>query len=58
MAFSGAFVRVVLFDLDRGGDSVPALVHFDRNGFAYVLDRRNGEFLLARWDEPWSYAGS
>jgi len=42
----------VLFDLDRGGESVPALIHFDRNGFVYVLDRRNGKLLRAEKYDP------
>ena len=29
------------------GKPVKALVHFDRNGFAYVLDRSDGELLRA-----------
>ena len=27
---------------------IPTLTHFDRNGFAYVLDRRNGKLLKAQ----------
>jgi PQQ-dependent dehydrogenase (methanol/ethanol family) len=34
------------------GDPTPALVHFDRNGFAYELDRRNGKLLLAKPYDP------
>src|ERR1700737_4745785 len=34
------------------GDPTPALVHFDRNGFAYELDRRNGKLLLAKPQTP------
>jgi PQQ-dependent dehydrogenase (methanol/ethanol family) len=37
----------VLVDLTVGGKQVPALVHFDRNGFAYTLDRRDGTILVA-----------
>jgi PQQ-dependent dehydrogenase (methanol/ethanol family) len=37
----------VLVDLTMGGKPVKALVHFDRNGFAYVLDRTNGTLLSA-----------
>ncbi|MGE5327344.1 MAG: methanol/ethanol family PQQ-dependent dehydrogenase [Deltaproteobacteria bacterium] len=29
------------------GQTVPTLTHFDRNGFAYTLDRRNGKLLRA-----------
>jgi len=37
----------VLVDLNIGGKQVPSLVHFDRNGFAYTLDRRDGTILVA-----------
>ncbi|HKO91663.1 MAG TPA: PQQ-dependent dehydrogenase, methanol/ethanol family, partial [Polyangiaceae bacterium] len=37
----------VLVDLTVDGKKVPSLVHFDRNGFAYVLDRKTGELLMA-----------
>lgn len=37
----------VLVDLKIDGKEVPALVNFDRNGFAYVLDRRDGTLLRA-----------
>jgi PQQ-dependent dehydrogenase (methanol/ethanol family) len=37
----------VLVDLSIGGKQVPSLVHFDRNGFAYTLDRRDGTILVA-----------
>jgi PQQ-dependent dehydrogenase (methanol/ethanol family) len=29
------------------GATIPTLTHFDRNGFAYLLDRRNGKLLRA-----------
>jgi len=37
----------ILADLTIGGKKVPALVHFDRNGFAYTMDRSNGTLLVA-----------
>jgi PQQ-dependent dehydrogenase (methanol/ethanol family) len=40
--------EMILVDLNFNGESVPSLVHFDRNGFAYELDRRNGKLLLAK----------
>jgi PQQ-dependent dehydrogenase (methanol/ethanol family) len=40
--------EMILVDLNMNGDTIPALVHFDRNGFAYELDRRNGKLLLAK----------
>ncbi|HYL71605.1 MAG TPA: PQQ-dependent dehydrogenase, methanol/ethanol family [Candidatus Dormibacteraeota bacterium] len=38
---------MVLADLSVGGKPVKALVHFDKNGFAYTLDRATGRVLLA-----------
>ncbi|HKE85661.1 MAG TPA: methanol/ethanol family PQQ-dependent dehydrogenase [Vicinamibacterales bacterium] len=37
----------VLVDLNIKGQMRKTLVNFDRNGFAYVLDRTNGQLLLA-----------
>ena len=37
----------VLIDITRGGTTVPALVHFDRNGFVYVLNRTDGSLISA-----------
>jgi lanthanide-dependent methanol dehydrogenase len=37
----------VLVDLNINGQMRQVLVNFDRNGFAYVLDRRTGELLRA-----------
>jgi lanthanide-dependent methanol dehydrogenase len=42
----------LLVDLTIGGKKVKALVHFDRNGFGYTLDRTNGTLLVA---EPFVY---
>jgi alcohol dehydrogenase (cytochrome c)/methanol dehydrogenase (cytochrome c) subunit 1 len=42
----------VLADLTIGGKKVKSLVHFDRNGFGYTLDRTNGTLLVA---EPFVY---
>jgi len=39
--------EVVLVDLNVDGQMRKALVHFDRNGFAYVLDRTDGTLLRA-----------
>ncbi|MFL5250862.1 MAG: methanol/ethanol family PQQ-dependent dehydrogenase [Myxococcales bacterium] len=38
----------VLADLVVNGKPVKALVHFDRNGFGYTLDRTNGTLLVAQ----------
>jgi lanthanide-dependent methanol dehydrogenase len=37
----------ILVDMPIDGKKVKALVHFDRNGFAYVLDRTDGNLLRA-----------
>lgn len=38
---------MVLADLTIAGKPVKALVHFDKNGFAYTLDRATGKLLVA-----------
>jgi PQQ-dependent dehydrogenase (methanol/ethanol family) len=42
----------VLVDLQVGGRMHKALVHFDRNGFGYTLDRENGALLVAEKFDP------
>jgi PQQ-dependent dehydrogenase (methanol/ethanol family) len=42
----------ILTDTEVNGKSVPTLTHFDRNGFAYVLDRRDGKLLSAKKFDP------
>lgn len=37
----------MLADLVVAGKPVKALVHFDKNGFAYTLDRATGRLLVA-----------
>ena len=37
----------ILVDLEVKGAARKALVHFDRNGFAYTIDRATGEVLVA-----------
>jgi glucose dehydrogenase len=37
----------ILVDLPIGGKTRKALVHFDRNAYAYTIDRTTGEVLLA-----------
>jgi PQQ-dependent dehydrogenase (methanol/ethanol family) len=37
----------ILTETEVDGKEIPTLTHFDRNGFAYVLDRRNGHVLRA-----------
>ena len=42
----------VLTDSVVDGKTVQTLTHFDRNGFAYLLDRRNGKLLRANKFDP------
>lgn len=46
----------ILADLSIGGREVKALVHFDRNGFAYTVDRITGRILLAERYGPTNWA--
>ena len=46
----------ILADLTVGGRAVKALVHFDRNGFGYTLDRTNGKVLVAQPFGPVNWA--
>jgi len=50
--------EMILADLTIGGKPVKALVHFDRNGFAYTLDRTNGKVLVAKAYGPVNWASS
>jgi alcohol dehydrogenase (cytochrome c) len=40
--------ELVLVDLDVGGQKTPVALKADRNGFFYVLDRRNGKPISAK----------
>lgn len=40
--------QAVLADINWQGQTVPGLILANRNGFYYVLDRRDGRFLLAK----------
>jgi lanthanide-dependent methanol dehydrogenase len=44
--------EMILAEQNIGGKQVKTLVHFDRNGFAYTLDRTNGELLVAEKFDP------
>lgn len=44
--------EMVLTDLKIGGKKRQVLVHFDRNGFGYTLDRKTGELLVAKKYDP------
>ena len=43
---------MILADQNIGGAARKILVHFDRNGFGYTLDRVNGELLVAEKYDP------
>jgi PQQ-dependent dehydrogenase (methanol/ethanol family) len=44
--------EMILADIDVKGKATKALVHFDRNGFAYTLDRISGALLVAEKYDP------
>ncbi len=44
--------EMVLVDIKHGNATVPALAHFDRNGFGYTLNRDTGELLVAAKFDP------
>ena len=44
--------EMILADLPVHGKPTHALVHFDRNGFAYVMDRASGKLLEAEKYDP------
>ncbi|HEY2809525.1 MAG TPA: PQQ-dependent dehydrogenase, methanol/ethanol family [Steroidobacteraceae bacterium] len=49
---------MVLADLTIGGKPTKALVHFDKNGFAYTLDRTTGRLISATKFVPANWAQS
>ncbi|HEX4942820.1 MAG TPA: PQQ-dependent dehydrogenase, methanol/ethanol family, partial [Usitatibacteraceae bacterium] len=44
--------EMILADINVKGKATKALVHFDRNGFAYTLDRATGALLVAEKYDP------
>jgi lanthanide-dependent methanol dehydrogenase len=48
----------ILAELTVRGTAIKALVHFDRNGFAYTLDRSTGRVLVAEKYGPANWARS
>ena len=44
--------EMILADIDVKGKPTKALVHFDRNGFGYTLDRTTGALLVAEKYDP------
>ncbi len=52
----GAANENILADLTIGAQPVTALVHFDRNGFVYTVDRATGKLLMAERFGPLNWA--
>jgi len=44
--------EMILADIPVKGTATKALVHFDRNGFGYTLNRETGELLVAEKYDP------
>ncbi len=44
--------EMILVDMQVKGEDRKALVHFDRNGFGYTMDRLTGELLVAEKFDP------
>jgi PQQ-dependent dehydrogenase (methanol/ethanol family) len=44
--------EMILADLEIDGQQRKTLVHFDRNGFGYTMDRETGELLVAEKYDP------
>ncbi len=44
--------EMILTDIEVKGKDVKALVHFDRNGFGYTMNRETGELLVAEKYDP------
>ncbi len=44
--------EMILADIDVNGETRKVLVHFDRNGLGYTLDRVTGELLVAEKFDP------
>ena len=44
--------EMILADMEVKGKKRKVLVHFDRNGFGYTMDRVSGELLVAEKYDP------
>ncbi len=44
--------EMILADMKVKGKKTPALVHFDRNGYAYTMNRKTGALLVAEKYDP------
>jgi len=50
--FDGVNEMILVDDFDVKGSKQPVLVHFDRNGFAYTVNRKTGIPLVAEKYDP------
>ena len=50
--YDGVNEMILVDDMDVSGAKHDVLVHFDRNGFAYTMDRATGELLVAKKYDP------
>ena len=50
--YDGINEMILVDGMDVGGKAHNVLVHFDRNGFGYTLDRTTGELLVAEKYDP------
>ncbi|OHV78643.1 methanol dehydrogenase [Ensifer sp. LCM 4579] len=50
--YDGVNEMILVDDMEIDGQPRDVLVHFDRNGFAYTLDRATGELLVAKKYDP------
>jgi PQQ-dependent dehydrogenase (methanol/ethanol family) len=50
--YDGVNEMILVDGMDVNGKKHDVLVHFDRNGFAYTLDRDNGALLVAKKYDP------
>ena len=50
--YDGVNEMILVDGMDVNGQKRDVLVHFDRNGFAYTIDRANGELLVAKKYDP------
>ncbi|TIT54723.1 MAG: PQQ-dependent dehydrogenase, methanol/ethanol family, partial [Mesorhizobium sp.] len=50
--YDGINEMILVDGMEVGGAKHDVLVHFDRNGFAYTMDRASGELLVAKKYDP------
>src|SRR3546814_18869567 len=50
--YDGVNENILVDSVEVDGEARDVLVHFDRNGFAYTIDRETGELLVAEKYDP------